>query len=56
MSKTGDSVSRGGSKTADHSQTRTFQTRTDKQNALGRECTFKFEIILEIGVAGINIY
>ena len=29
---------------------------TDKQNALRRECTFKIEIVLEIGVAGINIY
>ena len=29
---------------------------TDKQNALRRECTFKIEIILEIGVAGVNIY
>ena len=27
---------------------------TDKQNALRRECTFKIEIVLEIGVAGIN--
>ena len=26
---------------------------TDKQNALRRECTFKIEIVLEIGV---NIY
>ena len=29
---------------------------TDKQNALRRECTFKIEIILEIGAAGVNIY
>ena len=29
---------------------------TDKQNALRRECTFKIEIVLEIGVAGVNIY
>ena len=29
---------------------------TDKQNALRRECTFKLEIVLEIGVAGVNIY
>ena len=29
---------------------------TDKQNALRRECTFKIEIGLEIGVAGVNIY
>ena len=29
---------------------------TDKQNALRRECTFNIEIVLEIGVAGINIY
>ena len=29
---------------------------TDKQNALRRECTFIIEIILEIGVAGVNIY
>ena len=29
---------------------------TDKQNALRRECTFKNEIVLEIGVAGINIH
>ena len=28
----------------------------DKQNALRRECTFKIEIVLEIGVAGVNIY
>ena len=27
---------------------------TDKQNALRRECTFKIEIVLEIGVAGVN--
>ena len=31
-------------------------TCTDKQNALRRECTFKIEIVLEIGVAGVNIY
>ena len=30
-------------------------TATDKQNALRRECTFKIEIVLEIGVAGVNI-
>ena len=29
---------------------------TDKQNALRRECTFKIEIVQEIGVAGANIY
>ena len=29
---------------------------TDKQNALRRECTFKIEIVLEIEVAGVNIY
>ena len=29
---------------------------TDKQNALRRECTFKIVIVLEIGVAGVNIY
>ena len=29
---------------------------TDKQNALRRECTLKIEIVLEIGVAGVNIY
>ena len=29
---------------------------TDKQNALRRECTFKIEIVPEIGVAGVNIY
>ena len=29
---------------------------TDKQNALRRECTFKIGIVLEIGVAGVNIY
>ena len=28
----------------------------DKQNALRRECTFEIEIVLEIGVAGVNIY
>ena len=28
---------------------------TDKQNALRRECTFKIEIVLQIGVAGVNI-
>ena len=35
-----------------------FQTiyiTIDKQNALRRECTFKIEILLEIGVAGVNI-
>ena len=31
-------------------------TGTDKQNALRRECTFRIEIVLEIGVAGVNIY
>ena len=31
-------------------------TCTDKQNALRRECTFKIEIVLELGVAGVNIY
>ena len=29
---------------------------TDKQNALRRECTSKVETVLEIGVAGVNIY
>ena len=29
---------------------------TDKQNALRRECTFKIEIVLELGVAGVKIY
>ena len=29
---------------------------TDKQNSLRRECTFKIETVLEIGVAGVNIY
>ena len=29
---------------------------TDKQNAWRRECTFKMEIVLEIGVAVVNIY
>ena len=29
---------------------------TDKQNALRRECTFKSEIVREIGMAGVNIY
>ena len=29
---------------------------TDKQNALRRECIFKIEIVLEIGMAGVNIY
>ena len=33
-----------------------FVCATDKQNALRRECTFKIEIVLEIGVAGVNIY
>ena len=33
-----------------------FSSATDKQNALRRECTFKIEIVLEIGVAGVNIY
>ena len=33
-----------------------FHVSTDKQNALSRECTFKIEIVLEIGVAGVNIY
>ena len=32
------------------------KSATDKQNALRRECTFKIEIVLEIGVAGVNIY
>ena len=31
-------------------------SRTDKQNALRRECTFKIEIVQEIGVAGVNNY
>ena len=34
----------------------TLNLSTDKQNALRRECTFKIEIVLEIGVAGVNIY
>ena len=29
---------------------------TDKQNALRCECTFKIEIVQEIGVAGVNNY
>ena len=29
---------------------------TDKQNALRREGTFKIEIVLEIGVAGVHVY
>ena len=29
---------------------------TDKQNALRRECTFKIEIVIVIGVAGVIIY
>ena len=33
-----------------------YYSGTDKQNALRRECTFKIEIVLEIGVAGVNIY
>ena len=33
-----------------------LQSTTDKQNALRRECTFNIEIVLEIGVAGVNIY
>ena len=33
-----------------------YHRATDKQNASRRECTFKIEIVLEIGVAGINIY
>ena len=33
-----------------------FSHGTDKQNALRRECTFKIEIVLKIGVAGVNIY
>ena len=32
------------------------QLTTDKQNALRRECTFNIEIVLKIGVAGVNIY
>ena len=32
-----------------------FISTTDKQNALRRECTFKIEIVLEIGVAGVII-
>ena len=31
-------------------------TKKDKQNALRRECTFKIDLVLEIGVAGVNIY
>ena len=34
----------------------TYSDTTDKQNALRRECTFKIEIVLEIGVAGVNIH
>ena len=30
------------------------ENTTDKQNALRRECTFKIEIVLEIGVAGVK--
>ena len=30
-------------------------TCTDKQNALRRECTFKIELVLEIGVADLKI-
>ena len=33
-----------------------YQMNTDKQNALRRECTFKIEIVLKMGVAGVNIY
>ena len=33
-----------------------IQLYTDKQNALRRECTFKIEIVLEIGAAGVKIY
>ena len=29
---------------------------TVKQNALRRECTFKIETVLEIGVAGVKMY
>ena len=32
------------------------QPTTDKQNALRRECTLKIEIVLEIGLTGVNIY
>ena len=31
-----------------------YASYTDKQNALRRECTFKIEIVLEIGAAGVN--
>ena len=33
-----------------------YMKPTDKQNALRRECTFKIEKVLEIGVTGVNIY
>ena len=33
-----------------------YTLSTDKQNPLRRECTFKIEIVLEIGMAGVNIY
>ena len=33
-----------------------YKTITDEQNALRRECTFKIEIVVEIGVAGVKIY
>ena len=36
--------------------TKTHLLTTDKQNALRRECTFKIDIVLEIGVAGVKIY
>ena len=39
-----------------HSEIYLLHLGTDKQNALRRECTFKIEIVLEIGVAGVNIY
>ena len=39
-----------------HDKAHTISKYTDKQNALRRECTFKIEIVLEIGVAGVYIY
>ena len=33
-----------------------FNGFADKQNALRRECTFKIEIVIEIGVTGVHIY
>ena len=39
-----------------HKQCNGSPLLTDKENALRRECTFKIETVLEIGVAGVNIY